>query len=41
MSRIDITKIREAATILRNGGIVVYPTETVYGIGCDPLNEEA
>ena len=34
-------KIQAAADILRNGGIVVYPTETVYGIGCDPLNSDA
>ena len=41
MSRIDLKKIREAAEILKNGGTVVYPTETVYGIGCDPLNKES
>jgi L-threonylcarbamoyladenylate synthase len=35
------TQIQHAAEILRNGGIIVYPTETVYGIGCDPLNGEA
>jgi L-threonylcarbamoyladenylate synthase len=33
--------IRSAAAILKKGGIIVYPTETVYGIGCDPLREEA
>jgi tRNA threonylcarbamoyl adenosine modification protein (Sua5/YciO/YrdC/YwlC family) len=30
--------IRRAAEIIRGGGIVVYPTDTVYGIGCD-LND--
>ena len=30
-----------AAQIVRRGGLVVYPTETVYGLGCDPLNVEA
>jgi L-threonylcarbamoyladenylate synthase len=30
-----------AAKIVRMGGLVVYPTETVYGIGCDPFNVEA
>jgi len=30
-----------ASEIVRNGGLVVYPTETVYGLGCDPLNVEA
>ncbi len=37
----DIRLISRAAGILRSGGIVVYPTETVYGIGCDPFNESA
>ncbi|MBN1292128.1 MAG: threonylcarbamoyl-AMP synthase [Candidatus Latescibacteria bacterium] len=41
MTVIDLKKIKEAAVIIRNGGIVVYPTETVFGIGCDPLNREA
>ncbi len=35
------TKVDEAVAILRQGGVVVYPTETVYGIGCDPLNRAA
>jgi L-threonylcarbamoyladenylate synthase len=30
-----------AAQVLRNGGLVVYPTETVYGLGCDPFKVEA
>ena len=29
-----------AASILRSGGIVAYPTEAVYGLGCDPLNKQ-
>ena len=35
------TNIRAAAHIVRKGGLVVYPTETVYGLGCDPLNVQA
>ena len=31
----------EAANIIKNGGTVVFPTETVYGLGADGLNEEA
>ena len=27
-----------AAEIVKKGGLVVYPTETVYGLGCDPFN---
>lgn len=30
-----------ARAVLRAGGLVVYPTEGVYGIGCDPCNHEA
>ncbi len=33
-------KLSEAARALRRGGIVAYPTEAVYGLGCDPLNPE-
>jgi tRNA threonylcarbamoyl adenosine modification protein (Sua5/YciO/YrdC/YwlC family) len=33
--------IRKAADILRDGGIVIYPTDTVYGIGCDLFNKRA
>jgi len=31
----------EAAQTLRNGGVVAYPTEAVWGLGCDPFNEAA
>ena len=31
-------QLRQAARVLTNGGIVAYPTEAVYGLGCDPLN---
>lgn len=31
----DASAIRRAAEVLRNGGIIIYPTDTVYGIGCD------
>jgi L-threonylcarbamoyladenylate synthase len=30
-----------AAQVVRKGGLVVYPTETVYGLGCDPFNVKA
>lgn len=38
---IDYNIIKEAADIINRGGIVVFPTETVYGIGADALNENA
>jgi L-threonylcarbamoyladenylate synthase len=37
----DESIIAEAADILRAGGIVAFPTETVYGLGADALNEKA
>ena len=33
--------LRRAATALKNGGVIAYPTEAVYGLGCHPLNESA
>ena len=30
-----------AVTVLRNGGVIAYPTEAVYGFGCDPFNQTA
>ena len=33
--------IRRAAELLTNGGILIYPTDTVYGIGCDIFNKKA
>jgi L-threonylcarbamoyladenylate synthase len=43
MSVLKATKnnIRIASRIAERGGLVIYPTETVYGIGCNPLNVEA
>lgn len=34
-------QIREAARALRAGGVIAYPTETVYGLGCQPLDQAA
>lgn len=34
-------KIKDAVTILKRGGIIVYPTDTVYGIGASIFNKEA
>ncbi len=33
--------IRQVADVLRGGGIIAYPTDTVYGIGCDLMNKKA
>ena len=36
-----MTSIREARNALRNGSLIIYPTDTVWGIGCDPFNQES
>ena len=33
--------IRQAVESLRNGGVIIYPTDTVYGLGCDINNKSA
>ncbi|SHO49399.1 L-threonylcarbamoyladenylate synthase [Anaerocolumna xylanovorans] len=40
-NNIDSIKLKEAADILKSGGLVAFPTETVYGLGADGLNREA
>ena len=37
----DKSLIQQAAAIIRAGGLVAFPTETVYGLGADALNSEA
>lgn len=35
------TSVAEAATYLKKGQVLAYPTEAVWGLGCDPYNEHA
>ncbi len=37
----NIAELEYAATVIKNGGLVVFPTETVYGLGADATNEKA
>ncbi|MEM9338406.1 MAG: L-threonylcarbamoyladenylate synthase [Bacteroidota bacterium] len=37
----EIKKIEKAVEIIRNDGVIIYPTDTVYGIGCDIFNQRA
>ena len=39
--RVSAQSIREAGKLVLGGGVIVYPTDTVYGLGCDPMNELA
>ena len=34
-------KIERAVNVFKDGGIVIYPTDTIYGIGCDLMNRKA
>lgn len=34
-------RLAQAGLVIRNGGVIAYPTEAVYGLGCDPLNPAA
>ncbi|MCJ7423784.1 L-threonylcarbamoyladenylate synthase [Candidatus Bathyarchaeota archaeon] len=38
---LDMRKIRFAAELIKKGGLVAFPTETVYGLGADALNPDA
>jgi L-threonylcarbamoyladenylate synthase len=33
--------IKSCITVLQNGGLILYPTDTIWGIGCDATNEKA
>jgi L-threonylcarbamoyladenylate synthase len=37
----DEEGLRYAASVMRGGGIAIYPTETVYGLGCAPSDPDA
>jgi tRNA threonylcarbamoyl adenosine modification protein (Sua5/YciO/YrdC/YwlC family) len=34
-------KIEQVVNLLRNGGVIAYPTDTIYGLGCDIMNKKA
>ncbi|MBZ4657697.1 MAG: Sua5/YciO/YrdC/YwlC family protein, partial [Methermicoccus sp.] len=33
--------IKKACEVMNRGGVILYPTDTIWGIGCDATNEEA
>lgn len=41
MRAFTVAEIDAAAAVLRDGGVLAYPTEGVYGLGCDPANRAA
>ena len=36
-----IEDIKKACQVMNEGGVILYPTDTIWGIGCDATNEEA
>ena len=40
-NRYEKSDLRQALKVLREGGVILYPTDTVWGIGCDATNEAA
>ena len=41
MTKAMMDEIKKACEVMRQGGLILYPTDTVWGIGCDATNEEA
>lgn len=41
MQIVSTQKIKDVVQTLQDGGVVAYPTETVYGLGCDPRDSKA
>ena len=41
MTKAMMEDMKKACEVLRAGGLILYPTDTVWGIGCDATNEEA
>ena len=41
MTKLTLLATDTAAELLRDGQVIAYPTEAVYGLGCDPANESA
>jgi tRNA threonylcarbamoyl adenosine modification protein (Sua5/YciO/YrdC/YwlC family) len=37
----EVRKITQAVEVLKKGGIIIYPTDTIYGIGCDLMNRKS
>ena len=39
--KMNVDQLKEAIDTLRAGGVILYPTDTIWGIGCDATNSEA
>ncbi len=38
---VNARHIDDAVRVLRDGGVLIYPTDTIYALGCDALNSRA
>lgn len=38
---VNAWRVKQAARVIRGGGVIAYPTEAVFGLGCDPYNHSA
>ena len=36
-----IEEVKKAISVMKQGGVILYPTDTIWGIGCDATNSEA
>jgi L-threonylcarbamoyladenylate synthase len=36
-----LQEIKKSLTVLKNGGVILYPTDTIWGVGCDATNQRA
>ncbi len=41
IEEIDASEIEAAVKVLKDGGVILYPTDTIWGIGCDATNADA
>lgn len=41
LDKIIVEEVKKAVQVMREGGIILYPTDTVWGIGCDATNAES
>jgi len=39
--KIDFNQLEKVVAILKSGGIIIYPTDSVYALGCDMMNQKA
>ena len=41
MTEVQVEDLKKAVKVLKDGGVILYPTDTIWGLGCDATNVEA